>query len=70
MRGYFRSFLAASAVMILAALPTARASERDYMAAPVEWRPPRSRFPGRHKPAGTKLARKAQFGTVGRATLR
>lgn len=31
---------------------------------------PRSRTPGRPNPSGTKLARKALRGTIGRATIR
>lgn len=70
MRGAIRAFLASSLAM-LAALGTP-VTVTDPLHG-YEFKPTsryRNRFPGRHKPAGSKLARKALKGRVGVSTIR
>lgn len=70
MRGAIRSFLASSLAMLAASSLPANGYDRlqDY-----EFKSNhsyRSRFPGKARPAGSKLARKAAKGRVGISSIR
>lgn len=71
MTGAIRTFLASSLAMLAASFQPAQASDpfAGYDFAPAKTRY-RNRFPGKRKPAGSKLARMAASGRVGRATIR
>ena len=62
--------LASAAAMALAAMPSPAVdalTDWPLAASPARYR---NRFPGRARPAGSKLARKARKGRVGLATIR